>query len=39
LTETEASIANKLARATVPATFVLATVAALGTTGIRLEDL
>ena len=39
LKETEASIANKLARATVPATFLLATAAALGMEEIRLEDL
>jgi len=38
LTETEASIANKLARATVPAIFLLATLAALERDGIRLDD-
>jgi Domain of unknown function (DUF6471) len=38
LTEAEASIANKLARATVPATFLLATLAALERDGIRLDD-
>lgn len=37
--ETEASIANKLARGTFPATFLLATIAALELEGIRLEDL
>jgi hypothetical protein len=36
LKETKASIANKLARATVPATFLLA---ALEMEGMRLEDL
>lgn len=39
LEETEASIANKLSRGTFPATFFLATVAALELEGIRLEDL
>ncbi len=37
--ETKASIANKLARATVSAAFLLAVVAVLGLTGIDLEDL
>jgi Domain of unknown function (DUF6471) len=37
--ETKASIANKLARATVPAAFFLATLAALELEGVRLEDL
>jgi hypothetical protein len=37
--ETEASIANKLARGTFAATFLLATLAALELDGIRLEDL
>ena len=37
--ETEASIANKLARGTFAATFLLATLAALELEGIRLEDL
>ncbi len=39
LEETEASIANKLARGTFPATFFLVTLAALALDGIRLEDL
>ena len=39
LHETEASIANKLARATVPATFLLATLAALGMDGLKLDGL
>lgn len=39
LEETEASIANKLSRGTFPATFFLATVAALELEGFRLEDL
>jgi uncharacterized protein DUF6471 len=39
LEETEASIANKLARGTFPATFFLATLAALELEGVRLEDL
>ena len=37
--ETKASIANKLARATVPAAFFLACLAALELEGLRLEDL
>lgn len=37
--ESKASIANKLARATVSAAFFLAVVAALGLTGIDLEDI
>ena len=37
--ETEASITNKLARATVPATLLLATLAALGMDGMKLDDL
>ena len=39
LNETEASIANKLARGTFAATFFLATLAALELEGVRLEDL
>jgi ribose 1,5-bisphosphokinase PhnN len=39
LTETKASIANKLSRGTVGATFLLATLAALEMEGLRLEDL
>jgi hypothetical protein len=39
LRETEASITNKLARATVPATLLLATLAALGMDGMKLDDL
>lgn len=37
--ETEASIANKLRRGTFATTFFLATLAALGRQGMRLEDL
>ncbi len=37
--ETKASIANKLARATVSASFFLACLAVLELEGIRLEDL
>lgn len=37
--ETKASIANKLARATVPAAFFLACLAALELDGVRLEDI
>lgn len=37
--ETKASIASKLARGTFPATFFLATLAALEMEGIRLEDI
>jgi hypothetical protein len=37
--ETKASIANKLARATIPASFLLASLAALELDGIRLEDI
>jgi hypothetical protein len=39
LRETEASIANKLSRGTIAATFLLATLAALELEGIRLEGL
>ncbi len=39
LKETEASIANKLSRGTIAATFFLATLVALGQEGIRLEQL
>jgi hypothetical protein len=39
LKETEASIANKLSRGTIAATFLLATLAALEMEGIRLESL
>ena len=38
LTETKASIANKLSRGTVGATFLLATVAALGKRTVDLAD-
>jgi hypothetical protein len=38
-TETKASIANKLARATVPAAFFLAALAAIGAEVVRLEDI
>jgi Domain of unknown function (DUF6471) len=37
--ETKASIANKLARATVPAAFFLACLAALELDGVRIEDI
>jgi hypothetical protein len=37
--ETEASISNKLSRATMPATFLLATLAALEKGELRLADL
>jgi Domain of unknown function (DUF6471) len=36
--ETKASVANKLARATVPAVFFLAALVAIGCEAIRLED-
>jgi hypothetical protein len=39
LHETKASIANKLSRGTIAATFLLATIAALEMEGIKLEDL
>ena len=39
LKETEASISNKLARATLSASFLLATLAALEMEGVRLADL
>ena len=39
LHETESSIANKLSRGTIAATFLLATLAALELEGVRLEDL
>ena len=39
LTETEASIANKLSRGTFAATFFLAALVALEVEGIRLEDI
>lgn len=37
--ETKASVANKLARATMSAHFFLASLAAIGRDGIRLEDI
>jgi hypothetical protein len=37
--ETKASIANKLARATVPAAFFLAAMVAMGAEAVRLEDI
>lgn len=37
--ETKASIANKLARATVPAAFFLATLAAIGCENVPLSDI
>jgi hypothetical protein len=39
LHETESSIANKLSRGTLAATFLLAALAALEMEGLRLEDL
>lgn len=39
LRETAASISNKLSRETLTATFLLATVAALGLEGIQLDEL
>lgn len=39
LKETESSIANKLSRGTIAATFLLATLAALEMEGMRLEDI
>jgi hypothetical protein len=39
LTETEASITNKLARGTFPATFFLACLAALELDGVALEEI
>jgi hypothetical protein len=38
LTETEASITNKLKRGTFPATFFLAALKAIGVEQVRLED-
>jgi len=37
--ETKASIANKLARATVPAAFFLASLAAIGCENLHLEEI
>jgi Domain of unknown function (DUF6471) len=37
--ETKASVANKLARATVPAAFFLAALAALGAESVNLSDI
>lgn len=37
--ETKASIANKLARATVPAAFFLASLAAIGCQNVSLQDI
>jgi hypothetical protein len=37
--ESKASIANKLARATVPAHFFLASLAAIGCEAVQLEDI
>jgi hypothetical protein len=39
LIETKASVTNKLARGTFPATFFLGALAALELEGVRLEDL
>ena len=39
LRETKASVTNKLARGTFPATFLLGALAALEMEGLRLEDL
>lgn len=38
LNETEASIANKISRGTFSATFLLASLVAIGTENVRLED-
>ena len=37
--ETEASIANKISRGTFPATFLLASLIAIGSQTVRLEDI
>ena len=37
--ETEASIANKISRGTFSATFLLASLVAIGTENVRLEDI
>lgn len=39
LKETKASVTNKLARGTFPATFLLGALAALELDGVRLEDI
>ena len=39
LKETEASIANKISRGTFSATFLLASLVAIGTEMVRLEDI
>ena len=39
LKETEASIANKISRGTFSATFLLASLVAMGTETVRLEDI
>jgi len=39
LEESEASIANKLSRGTFPATFLLATLVAIGAEVVKLEDI
>jgi hypothetical protein len=39
LDETEASVTNKLSRGTFPATFFLATLAAIGCAAVSLEDI
>ena len=39
LKETKASVTNKLARGTFPATFLLGALAALEQDGVRLEDI
>lgn len=39
LKETKASVTNKLARGTFPATFLLGALAALEMDGVRLEDI
>lgn len=39
LKETEASIANKISRGTFSATFLLASLIAIGTEAVRLEDI
>jgi Domain of unknown function (DUF6471) len=39
LDETEASVTNKISRGTFPATFFLATLAAIGCEAVQLEDI
>jgi hypothetical protein len=39
LQETEASIANKISRRTIPATFFIAALVAIGAEVVKLEDI